>query len=123
MGSAVQAGGREVKGLMEALQVTAPRASSSARLVLGDAQPYPSAAAKACLTASHASQCIWAAAVLGGSAMYEPETDGLIQVSCFMNSNTIALENSCFSCEGFAAAYNSTVNVCGMAHHCTLPSV
>lgn len=83
MGGAVQAGGREVKGLMEALQVTAPRASSSACLVSAGAQPYPSAAAKACLTAADASRCIWAAAVLGGSAMYEPETNGLIQVSCF----------------------------------------
>ena len=80
----MQAGGRQVKGLMEALQVTAPRTSSSAYLVSGDAQPYPSAAAKADLTAAHASQCIWAAAVLGGSAMFEPETNGLIQVSCFI---------------------------------------
>lgn len=83
----MQAGGREVKGLMEALQVNAPRASSSARVVSGGGQQYPSAAAKAYLTAADASHCIWAAAVLGGSAMYEPEIDGLIQVCCSMNSS------------------------------------
>lgn len=86
----MQAGGREVKGLMEALQVTAPRASSSARLVSGGGQPYPSASAKACLTAADASQCIWAAAVLGGSAMFEPEIAGLIQVSGFTRDNYTA---------------------------------
>ena len=82
-GGAMQAGGREVKGLMEALQVTAPRASSTACLVSGGGQPYPSAAAMACLTAADASQCIWAAAVLGGSSVFEPEINGLVQVSCF----------------------------------------
>lgn len=80
----LQGGGREVKGLMEALQVTAPRSSSSGPmscLFSGTAQSYPSAAAQAHLTAADASQGIWAAAVLGGSTMYEPETHGLIQVS------------------------------------------
>lgn len=75
---------------MEALQVTAPRASSSAHLVSGGGQPYPSAAAQACLTAADASQCIWAAAVLGGSAMFEPEIAGLIQVSGFTRDNYTA---------------------------------
>ena len=81
----MQGGGRELKGLMEALQVTAPRASSSGHLpglALDTAPEYPSAAAMAQLTAAHASQGIWAAAVLGGSTMYQAETDGLIQVTC-----------------------------------------
>lgn len=81
---ALQGGGREVKGLMEALQVTAPRASSSGHmpgLASNSASGYPSVHAMADLTAADASQGIWAAAILGGSAMYEPETDGLIQVT------------------------------------------
>lgn len=81
---ALQGGGREVKGLMEALQVTAPRTSSSGHMpgrASENAPGYPSAHAMADLTAADASQGIWAAAVLGGSTMYEPETDGLIQVT------------------------------------------
>ena len=81
-GMQMQARSREVKGLMEALQVTPPRSTLTTlpHLTSGGLKAYPSAAAKESLTARGASQAIWAAAVLGGAAIYEPETHGLIQV-------------------------------------------
>ena len=76
-----QAREREVKGLVEALQVTPPRPSSTDYLgVYAVTASYPSSQAMRALSAGAASECIWALAVLGGAAVYEPETDGLIQV-------------------------------------------
>ena len=78
----MQAREREVRGLVEALQVTPPRPSPRQRMALYPViGKYPSEAALDSLTAGDASQCIWALAVLGGAAVYEAETDGLIQVN------------------------------------------
>lgn len=73
---------REVKGLVEALQVTPPRPCSADYLgVYSTAAQYPSLAALECLSAGTSSECIWALAVLGGGAVYKSETDALIQVN------------------------------------------
>ncbi len=73
---------REVKGLVEALQVTPPRPCSADYLgVYSTTAQYPSLAALECLSAGTSSDCIWALAVLGGGAVYESETDALIQVN------------------------------------------
>lgn len=73
---------REVKGLVEALQVTPPRPCSADYLgVYSTTTLYPSLAALKCLSAGAISECIWALAVLGGGAVYESETDMLIQVN------------------------------------------
>lgn len=73
---------REVKGLVEALQVTPPRPCSADYLgVYSTAAQYPSLPALECLSAGTSSECIWALAVLGGGAVYKSETDALIQVN------------------------------------------
>ena len=78
----MQAREREVKGLVEALQVTPPRPCSADYLdVYSTNAQYPSLAALQCLSAGTISDCIWALAVLGGGAVYESETDALIQVN------------------------------------------
>ena len=95
----MQARGREVKGLMEALQVTPPRTTyaNPPNLTSSPAQGYPSVASMESLTARDASQAVWAAAVLGGAAMYEAETHGLIQVSYPSKTTTPCM----FSLPGF----------------------
>ena len=71
-----------MKGLVEALQATPPRTASADRQTLySTSARYPSAAALQDLSAGAAAECIWALAVLGGGAVYEAETDGLIQVN------------------------------------------
>ncbi|KAL3144929.1 hypothetical protein ABBQ32_003436 [Trebouxia sp. C0010 RCD-2024] len=112
-------GGREVKGLMEALQVTAPRASSSGHmpgLASNSASGYPSVHAMADLTAADASQGIWAAAILGGSAMYEPETDGLIQVGEAQGWQCLTAHDVANACWGLATARHSTAALDHMMH-------
>ncbi|KAL3145323.1 hypothetical protein ABBQ38_001583 [Trebouxia sp. C0009 RCD-2024] len=112
-------GGREVKGLMEALQVTAPRTSSSGHMpgrASENAPGYPSAHAMADLTAADASQGIWAAAVLGGSTMYEPETDGLIQVGEAHGWQCLTAHDVANACWGLATARHSTAALDHMMH-------
>ena len=73
-----------MQGLIEALQVTPPRDSS-----VHTSTAYPSAAAQKLLTSAHASQSIWAAAVLGGAVMFEAHTDALIQVTAHMGEQSV----------------------------------
>ena len=73
---------REVKGLVEALQVTPPRPCSADYLgVYSTAAQYPSLAAVECRSAGAIRACSWALGGLGGGAVYESETDALIQVN------------------------------------------
>lgn len=71
-----------MKGLVEALQVAAPRPSAADHMSLfpSTSVHYPSEAALAALTAQWAAAGIWALATLGNATLYEVETEGLVQV-------------------------------------------
>lgn len=100
---------REVKGLVEALQVTPPRPSSTDYLgVYAVTASYPSSQAMRALSAGAASECIWALAVLGGAAVYEPETDGLIQIGRSHEWRSVTAQQAADMCWGLATARHCT---------------
>ncbi|DBA79516.1 TPA: hypothetical protein ACH3X2_007703 [Trebouxia sp. C0005] len=100
---------REVKGLVEALQVTPPRPCSADYLgVYSTTTLYPSLAALKCLSAGAISECIWALAVLGGGAVYESETDMLIQVGQSHSWQGLTPVQGAHVCWGLATARHCT---------------
>ena len=86
----LQGNDKVVRGLVEALQVTAPRPSAADHMDLFPARPadYPSQMAVEQLSAKWAAVGIWALAVLGSATLYEAETEGLIQVFAALLSQT-----------------------------------
>lgn len=108
-----------MKGLVEALQVTAPRPSAADHMSLFPVRPidYPSQAALAALTAQWAAAGIWALAILGNATLYEAETEGLTQVHAKPGICTMVLHQMCLTL-GVTNHWCAMTQTCDHAPRC-----